>query len=407
MRNPAPPLHKGDPYTGAVTRPTSWRNALFAVFFLVGFSFAGWMARIPHVRDRLGIEVDQVGYLLLAIAAGSVIGFLMASWLVHRFGTHRLTPAGLAFVGGGLAIAGWAAEAGSTPVVLIGFIITGNFISVTNVAMNTSASANERVLGKPIMPIYHAFYSIGTVSGAGLGALCEALKIDLGIQSTLVFGILLVVAFTTRRFIVAEVIDEENPVTMRDRLRVWREPATLLLGVLVLGSSLMEGSANDWLALLMVDGHGFSNAQGAVLFAVFLGCMTVGRLVGVVVLARLGRVVALRLTLGMSVIGLATVLLVDVPWLVVAGVVVWGFGTSLAFPVAMSAAGDDPRLGPARVATVSSIGYLAMIAGPPIIGTLAAAGSLRQAMLILLVFGAVSWLLTPFARENRLSGVRP
>lgn len=387
--------------------PSAWRNALFAVFFLVGFAFAGWMARIPHARDMLGIGVDQVGYLLLAVALGSAIGFLLASWLVHLFGTHRLTSVGLTFVGVGLTIAGWGVEAGSIGWVLAGFIVTGNFVSLTNVAMNTSAAANERAIGRPIMPIYHAFYSIGAVAGAGLGALFEALNLNLGWQSTVVLALLATASLISARHIAPDVIDLENPVTMRDRMRVWREPATLLLGVLVLGSSLMEGSANDWLALLMVDGHDFTKTQGAVLYTVFLACMTIGRLVGVVVLARLGRVPTLRITLGMAVTGLAMVLLLDWPPLVIAGVVLWGFGNALGFPVAMSAAGDDPRLGPARVATVSSIGYLSMLAGPPVIGMLAAAGSLRQAMLMLLAFGVLSWLLTPFAREHRLTGVRP
>lgn len=364
------------------------------------------MARIPHARDRLGIGVDDVGYLLLAVAAGSAIGFLTASWLVHRFGTDRLTSFGLVFIGVGLTIAGWAVEAGSLWIVIAGFIVTGNFISVTNVAMNTSASANERAIAKPIMPIYHAFYSVGTVSGAGVGALFEGLNLDLGLQSTVVLVLLFGAALWTRRHIAPDTIDEENPVTMRDRMRVWREPATLLLGVFVLGSSLMEGSANDWLALVMVDGHGFSKTAGAVLYAVFLACMTAGRLIGVIVLQKLGRVLTLRITFGAALGGLALVLLVDIPWLVVAGVLLWGFGNALGFPVAMSAAGDDPRLGPARVATVSSIGYLSMLAGPPVIGTLAAGGSLRQAMLILLVIGLVSWLLTPFTRENRLTGDR-
>ena len=389
-----------------MTSPSAWRNALFAVFFLVGFAFAGWMARIPHARDMLGIGVDQVGYLLLAVALGSAIGFVSASWIVHLLGTHRLTAIGLAFVGVGLTIAGWGVEAGSIGWVLAGFIVTGNFVSLTNVAMNTSAAANERAIGRPIMPIYHAFYSIGTVSGAGLGAAFEWLGLDLGLQSTAVLVVLVAASVITGRYIAPDVIDVDEPVTMRDRMRVWREPATLLLGVLVLGSSLMEGSANDWLALVLVDGHGFTKTHGAVLYAVFLACMTAGRLGGVIVLARLGRVPTLRITLGMAVVGLATVLLVDWPPLVIAGVVVWGFGNALGFPVAMSAAGDDPRLGPARVATVSSIGYLSMLAGPPVIGALAAAGSLRQAMLMLLAFGVLSWLLTPFAREHRLSGAR-
>lgn len=384
-----------------------WRNALFAIFFLVGFAFASWVARMPYVRDRLSIPVEQVGLLLLALSGGAIFGFAVATWLIHRFGTHRVTPVTLLVYAAGLMLAGWGVEFGSVPAVVAGLVIGGTCMSITDVTMNTSAAANERALGVPTMPIYHAFYSVGTVAGAGLGAGLEALSIGLGLQSTGVFVILAVAAVVTAKRLAPDAVDVDNPVTMRDRMRVWREPATLLLGVFVIGSTLMEGSANDWLALLMVDGHGYDNVSAAALYAVFLTCMTVGRIGGVFVLARLGRVTTLRISLAMGFVGLATVLLLNTPWLVVVGVVLWGFGIALAFPVAMSAAGDDPRLGPARVATVSAIGYLAMIAGPPVIGALAGFGSLRQAMMILLAFAFVSWLLTPFTREHRTTGGNP
>lgn len=380
---------------------TAWRNAVFAAFFAMGFGYASWMARVPHVRDMLDVSTGEMGMLLLGISIGSVTGLLVASHVIHALGARLVVSIGMISVSAGLTLAGWAADAGTAWLVVGGFILGGSLTGMTDVAMNISAAANERAVGKPIMPIFHAFFSFGTVAGAGLGALCEALGVGVGWQSSGVAIVTAALGITIYRYLPADTVAEhEEPVTLRERLAVWKDPRTLLLGLLVLGMSLTEGSANDWLALTMVDGHGFSNEGGAIMLALFLTAMTGGRLLGVMLLERFGRVPVLRGTAALAAVGLLLVIFADHPALVIVGVLLWGVGASLGFPVGMSAAADEPRLAAARVGTVSAIGYIAFLAGPPLLGLLGDVVGLRLAMLVVLAFVLLSLLTSHVARER-------
>ncbi|WP_206447876.1 MFS transporter [Agrococcus sp. KRD186] len=380
---------------------TAWRNAVFATFFAMGFGFASWMARVPYVRDRLDISTGEMGLILLGISIGSVTGLLLASHIIHALGTRVVASFGMIVVSSGLAIAGWAVDADLIWLVIGGFILGGSVTGMTDVAMNISGAANERAAAKPIMPIFHALFSLGTVAGAGLGGLCELLGIGLGWQATGIAVVTTGLGLVVYRHLPDDVqAEDDEPVTLRERLAVWKDPRTILLGLLVLGMSLTEGSANDWLALTMVDGHGFSNEGGAFMLALFLTAMTLGRLLGVKLLERFGRVPVLRATAATAAIGLLLVIFAEPTPLVIAGVVLWGVGASLGFPVGMSAASDEPRLAAARVGTVSAIGYIAFLAGPPLLGLLGDLVGMRLALLVVLVFVLLSLLTSHVARER-------
>jgi MFS family permease len=144
----------------------------------------------------------------------------------------------------------------------------------------------------------------------------------------------------------------------------------LLIGVFVLAFAFAEGTGNDWTSVALIDGYATSALMGTLGFAVFLAAMTTGRWFGPAWLDRFGRVVVVR---WMSFISLAGVLLFvfgQVTWVALVGTVLWGFGLSLGFPVGMSAGADDPRLAAPRVSVIASIGYVAFLAGPPVIGFL-------------------------------------
>jgi fucose permease len=198
-----------------------------------------------------------------------------------------------------------------------------------------------------------------------------------------------------------QVAADDHSKTWRGRLSIWRDPRTLLIGLIILGMAFAEGSANDWLALAMVDGHGVSNATGAVLFGVFVTAMTVGRLLGVGLLDRFGRVPVLRVSAGFAAVGLLIVIFVPNPTIAIVGIVLWGLGSALGFPVGMSAAADDPRTAAARVSAVATIGYFAFLVGPPLIGFLAEQVGILNSLLVVLVLVAVSGVVSSAAREPR------
>ena len=182
-------------------------------------------------------------------------------------------------------------------------------------------------------------------------------------------------------------------------MAVWRDPRILLIGLIVLGMAFAEGSANDWLSLSMVDGYGTTNAGGAVMFGVFVTAMTVGRVLGGRVLDRFGRVLVLRGTAVLAVAGLLLVILGPNLGVAVVGVVLWGLGASLGFPVGMSAAADDPRTATASVAAVATIGYFAFLIGPPLIGLIGQQVGLLNAFWVVVVLTVVAGLCATAARE--------
>ncbi len=405
-------------YPGGLSRRdvVAWRNAVCVIFALTGVGLASWMARAPAVRDALDVNLEQLGILLVSIAVGSIVGLLASSHVIARFGARATILWSLIGLGIGLAVAGVGVTIfGSFAFTFIGLVIAGASMGMCDVAMNVSGAANERVLGHAIMPIFHAFFSIGTIIGALLGALAALWVLPIAWHIGLI-GLVLAAAapFVVRglrsEHLMAEGYEEaqhdvpqpgDHAATWRGRLSIWRRPQTLLIGLIVLGMAFAEGSANDWIALAMVDGHGVDDATAALVLGVFVTAMTVGRLLGVTVLDRFGRVPVLQTSAALAVIGLLVVIFVPNPWIAIVGVVMWGLGSALGFPVGMSAAADNPRTAAARVSAVATIGYFAFLVGPPLIGFLGERVGILNALLCVLVLVAVSGVVSPAAREPR------
>ncbi len=390
------------------------RRAMFGVFlaFAVnGIVIGGWISRLPAIRDALGLDTAQVGVFLAGMATGAVLGLLGAAAIVHRFGARRtiLLSLGLGAVGL-LVLAVGVSVLAAFPVALVGGAVFGVAWSICDVAMNVEGTAVERDMGRTLMPWFHAAWSLGSVAGAGTGAVAAFLGIVPGVHIAILIGVVLVTAAIVPRLLphLPVVVDDtvpahDGPTGFRAQLAAWREPRILLLGLLVLGMAFAEGSANDWLALAMKDDRGFDDAQAALLFGVFTAAMTIGRIAGVPLLDRYGRVPVLRAAVAMAAVGLAIVILVPYTPVMIAGIVIWGLGASLGFPVGMSAAGDDPHGAAARVSAVATIAYCAFLVGPPVLGLIGhQVGILNSLWIVfgLIVLAAVG---IPAARERTRS----
>jgi fucose permease len=383
----------------------AWRNALFVVFAACGISVSSLAARIPTISLALSLSTAEVGLLLAAMAVGSIVGLAAAGHVVATFGARRAIVFGYTMLAVSLTVAGFAiAVLGSFPLSFAALVVLGGSMGTCDVAMNVSGAANERAIGRTVMPIYHAFFSIGTVAGAGLGSLAEALRIPLEFHVATIAVVMVIAVWCVSRFIMSETAvadgEEAHPAsTWRSRLAIWRDPRTILIGLLVLGFAFTEGSSNDWLAYAMVHGHGTNRAIGAAVYGIFVAAMTIGRLAGVRVLDRFGRVPVLRASAALAAVGLLLFIFVPVLWVDLAGVVLWGLGAALGFPVGMSAAADDPRKAAARVSAVASIAYLAFLGGPPAIGFLGNQVGILLALLLVLVLVAMSGLVAFSTRK--------
>ena len=184
-----------------------------------------------------------------------------------------------------LGVSGLEAE----PVVAAGLGCYGFGTAVWDVAMNVEGAEVERHLGRTVLPRFHAGWSFGSIGGAGLGVVAARFAIPLPLHFVVVaVGTLLAVLVAVRTFLVArEHDDEEDAGASRS---AWLEPRTVAIGAMVLAFTLAEGSANDWLALALVDGYDARHFVGVAGFALFVTAMTTGRLLGPILLDRLGRV---------------------------------------------------------------------------------------------------------------------
>jgi len=347
------------------------RIAVSVVFIAAGFAFASWASRIPQVRDELALSPRELGLVLLAVAVGSVISLPLAGLVVARLGTARTVALMAGLAAAGLAVAALGVQAG-VPLLAAGLLLLGLGNGTWDVAMNVEGADVERRLGRAIMPRFHAGFSVGTVAGALLGSALVALGVSVTAHLLAVALLMaLTVPWTVRGFLAAEPqAQQAGDAPKASPLLAWREPRTLLVGLFVFTAAFAEGTGNDWLGVAVIDGYGADEAVASLTFAVFLATMTAGRWFGPQLLDRHGRVPTVRVLAGAALAGLALVVFGGSLPVAIAGAALWGLGTSLGFPVGMSAAADEPERAPGRVSVVASLGYVAFLAGPPLIGFL-------------------------------------
>jgi MFS family permease len=380
-------------------------RATYVAFIGAGVALASWAARIPQIRDGLGLTPSQLGLVLLAIAAGSIVSLVLAGQMVTHFGSRRTVTAMAALLGVSLTATAVGYRYGVAPVV-VSLAFFGFANGAWDVAMNVHGTVVERRLGRAIMPRFHAGFSVGTVGGALVSAGIVALHVPVTVHlivSALVVAA--VVILSVRSFVPDDSADATPAVTetgLRRALAAWSEPRTILIGIFVLAFAFTEGAGIDWINVAVIDDYGAPATVGTLAFAVFLAAMTAGRWFGPALLDQYGRVPVVRALAAISLVGLGLFVVGPNTPMAFLGALFWGLGASLGFPVGMSAAADDPAKAAARVSVVASIGYCAFLGGPPLIGFLGDQFTVRKALLavavLLVVAISVAGAIRPLRR---------
>jgi MFS family permease len=388
-------------------RVVAARNAVFVVFALAGIAFASFAARIPDAKAALGLSAGQLGLTLFAASAGSLTALPSAGRVADRIGAARTVVTGVVVSFAGLLVVAAGVDlAESRWVVAAGLYFVGIGVGLWDVAMNLEGAAVERLLGRTVMPHFHAAFSGGTVLSALVGAGMSWAQVPLLAH----FGGVVVVAgavaaWALRSFLPRAVEAEAEP-TDADAARpakprsAWLEPRTLMIGLVVLAAAFTEGTANDWISVAFSEGYDLPRWAGVLGLAAFLSFMTAGRLVGTRLLDRYGRVPVLRVTFVMAALG-SLLVMFGGPVLAYVGAAIWGVGASLGFPVGISASADDPARAAARMSVVATIGYTAFIAGPPLLGFLGDHFTVLRSLMAVTAMVVLAMLVIPQTRELR------
>ncbi len=382
----------------AVVRRQAWATRI--VFAANGGLFASWVSRLPAVRDDLGADERGLGFALLFTAVGSLIAMPLSGRLVGRVGARKVLWVCVLVCAVGYPCLGLAPDLVVLAAVL--FVI-GAGVGVWDVAMNVSGHAVEQAAGRDLMPGFHAGWSIGTVIGAGAGALAARTDLDPAWHFTLASLVLAGAAMLAVREMPDAGDEAPSPAEGEHHVPgptgpLIRDLRLLGLGVMTFCAAWAEGAANDWLALMLADDRGASGATAAIGFAVFAGAMTLARLAGTPVVSRLGRVPTLRWGAVVTAVGVVVLLAVPVLAAGYLGALLWGLGIAVAFPLAMSAAGETPGRGSSAIATVATIAYAGFLVGPPLIGTIAHQVGLENALWLVPALAAGIFVLAGTAR---------
>lgn len=410
------------PHAHTQRAATRWTGGILVIFTLMGLGFGSWLSRIPAVRDHLGASTLEMSIFGFVLAAGSVLGLVLAGHTVSWLGPRRTLALGvlvqlIAMPAAGMLFWVDAVVPAAACLAVFGFVF-----GTSDVAMNVSGASAEQALGKPRMPLLHAGFSLGSVTATALGALAEAAGISVPVHLSVMYLLIAIGVFCALRVVpraeaggavddsvgeAAAAADAGSGTTQPAPTSApatpsrspWRDPRVLAVGLIVMSMSLAEGTASDWLPLALADGRGTSNQHATLMLSVFFISMTVTRLAGSWLLGRFGRVPVLRVGAVLVLIGVALLILVAAPWATVIGVVLWGMGASLGFPIGISAAADNPATATRDVAAVAAIAYTALLLGPMLIGFLGEHLGLLSAFWPLVAFAALAFALARAAKE--------
>ncbi|WP_066951472.1 MFS transporter [Streptomyces lushanensis] len=379
------------------------RTALTVFFALDGFLFAGWVVRIPAVKERTGASESDLGLALLGVSAGAVVTMVFTGRLCRRFGSRPVTVVSAVLLSLSIVL---PPRAHSAPALGLVLLVFGAAYGALNVSMNSAAVDVVAALRRPVISSFHAAFSLGGMVGAGLGGLVAG-GLSPTVHLLLLTGVGLLVTAVTGPVLLGRRVPAPVPVSAPgarpDAAHAPRGhgPGTrrtvLLLGVIALCTAYGEGAMADWSALHLTEDLGASPGPAAAAYSLFALAMTAGRLSGTVQLERLGQNRALVLGGLTAALGMLLGALAPTAWAALAGFAVAGLGLANIFPVAVGRAGA--LAGPGGVAAASTLGYGGMLLGPPAIGFLADWFSLPLALTTVALLAAAASVVAHAARH--------
>ncbi|MEU3949830.1 MFS transporter [Streptomyces sp. NPDC029526] len=368
------------------------RVALTAFFALDGFLFAGWVVRIPAIKAQTGASASDLGLALLGVSAGAVVTMMLTGRLCRRYGSHPVTVACAVLLSLSIALPPLTHSALALGTVLLLFGAAYGGISV---AFNSAAVDLVTALRRPVMPSFHAAFSLGGMLGAGVGALVAgSLSPTVHLWGLALVG-LAVTAVAGRVLLRCEPPVAAPPARPAGESPSGRDGRTralvVVFGLIALCTAYGEGALADWGALHLEEDLGASPGTAALGYSCFALAMTVGRLSGTTLLERLGRTPTLVAGGSTAALGMLLGALAPSVGLALAGYAVTGLGLANLFPVAVERAGA--LAGPSGVATASTLGYGGMLLGPPAIGFMADWFGLPSALTSVALLAAVATVI--------------
>jgi predicted MFS family arabinose efflux permease len=331
---------------------------------MVGFSVASWAPLVPVVKSRgAGMGEAELGLILLCLGLGSLIAMPLSGGWAARFGCRRVISVAASVV----CLVMPALGAFTAPVSIgAALLFFGAGIGTLDVVMNIQASLVEQEEGRPMMSGFHGLYSVGGIFGAGVASVLLGLKIaPAGLMLLMAVGSALII-FVARPGLLTQGGSSESPVF------AFPKGMVLLIGFMCFVMFLSEGSTLDWSGVLLSERHRMNPSQAGWGYAAFASTMSLGRLTGDRIVARLGGRAILVGGGLLAAVGFMIAAVAPNGWAAIVGFGLVGLGASNVVPVLFTAAGKQNQMPPnLAIAAITTMGYAGILVGPALIGFLA------------------------------------
>jgi MFS family permease len=357
------------------------RIAVSSFFFLAGICFFSWASRIPDIQAKLHVNNAALGGILFCLPVGLLTSLPVAGFLVARFGSRIVVICSAILYACTLPMLGFSNSAIHLMITLFIFGFGGNMM---NISINTQAVSSESLYQKPIMASYHGIWSLAGFSGAAVGTLMVRFRILPPYHFLCITAIaaLILLVFSGKLIRKDSNRNEKQPIFVRP------DKSILNLGLIAFCAMICEGAMSDWSGIYFAKVVKPGDAWITVGFTAYVCTMATGRFVGDWVAYWLGMKKMLQLSGLLTATGL--LLSVVFPQFIPAtlGFLMVGAGVSSVVPMIYSAAGKSRVMSPGvAIAAVSTIGYLGFLFGPPFIGFIAQATSLRISFGLIAIMG--------------------
>lgn len=362
------------------------------IFFLQPIAFGAWLPRIPDVQQRLGLGPAELAIALLGMPVGILLTLPFAGRLVARVGGRATILYGFIVF---LALVWLPTWASNIEILFVTLAIVGAALTTLELGLNIEADAIEKHSGQLIMSTCHGFWSLGIMTGSLIGVGFAAVHVAPEWAVPLAAAVMLPISVFFARMLPLLQTGEAAAAEAAPSRRRLPSFALLCVCFFVFGITMTEGAVADWSAVFLRDVFGLSSASAGFGYSIFAFMVAAGRFAGDRLKASYGPVAVARACGIASIAGLLLVVASPAAWAALLGFAAMGFGVSVGFPLAVTAAADQKdRPAAASVVILSFIALLGFLLGPPLIGLIAEHSDMRFGLGVLVPFLAVSLLLT-------------
>ena len=385
-----------------------WSTASATLFFARAFLFSTWVSRGPEVQELLGFNELEFGVFTMLYAVGGLLGIFFANYLVKRYGSRLIAALGFSIGAASLMGIGLSVELGMVLVSSLLLVSIGTPMAIEDFVGNYEGNAADRKSKRSIFPAIHGAYGVGMLGGAAVSG--WAIDQGIGLAGHYFVTGLFVAAIS----IAAGVLlpsraptgeASAKSTTKGQTKKVWTEKRSLLIAIVGFSFIMAEMSAGTWVPIALT-GSGYSGSEAAIMFGIFWIAITAGRLVGGFIVDAIGRSRTILFSALLAASGISVFIAQDLINLPLLGLILWGLGISMGFPMSVASMGDQEALAPARINMIITVVYISSITVGPALGTLGEFAGLYVAFGIPLVFMLIAAILSPITNPIDNEGKR-